>query len=131
MNAAMPSPVVLLVEDEMFVRMTTLDMLEEAGCTVLDAPTGAEALSLLDGARIDLLVSDVGLPDTTGQAFYAACLERFPGLPVIFITGYGAEDLGAELAGNPLATVLGKPFLFRDLASAVNSSLEQGRNARV
>lgn len=131
MNAPTPSPVVLLLEDEMFVRMTTLDMLEEAGCTVLEAPTGAEALSLLEGAHIDLLVSDVGLPDTTGQAFYAACLARFPGLPVIFITGYGAQDLETELAGNPLVAVLGKPFPFRDLANAVAGALQRARAARV
>ncbi|MFD2677241.1 response regulator [Camelimonas lactis] len=131
MNGAAPSPVVLLVEDEMFVRMTTLDMLEEAGCTVLDAPTGAEAQALLEGAHIDLLVSDVGLPDTTGQDFYAACLARFPGLPVIFITGYGAGDLEAELTGNPLVTVLGKPFQSRSLASAVARALERARAARI
>ena len=115
----------------MFVRMTTLDMLEEAGCTVLDAPTGAEAQALLEGAHIDLLVSDVGLPDTTGQDFYAACLARFPSLPVIFITGYGAGDLEAELTGNPLVTVLGKPFQSRSLASAVARALERARAARV
>lgn len=130
MTDPVASPVVLLVEDEMFVRMTTLDMLEEVGCTVLEASEGAGALQLLRQAgRIDLLITDVGLPDINGQDLYASCLELCPGLPVIFITGYGVADLRAGLTGNPLASVLGKPFKFRELTRAIAAALDHARSA--
>lgn len=131
MCASQASPVVLLVEDEMFVRMTTLDMLEEMSCTVIEAAAGAEALTRLQEAgRVDLLISDVGLPDINGQDLYAACLKLCPGLPVIFITGYGSADLSATLDGAPLASVLAKPFRMRELREAVQAALAAGRRAQ-
>lgn len=128
-NASAP-PVVLLVEDETYVRMTTVDMLEEAGCDVIEAASAREAYAIISaGNRIDMLVSDVGLPDATGHAVYAACLSACPGLPVIFVTGYGAHDLEAELTGNPLVTVLGKPFRYKTLAEAVHRALSPAKSA--
>lgn len=128
MTISDPPPIVLLVEDELFVRMTTLDMLEEVGCVVLEAANGAEALALLESTdRIDLLVTDVGLPDIGGLELYAICAKTCPGLPVLFITGYGAQDLQDELAGQPLVAVLGKPYQLRELKRALQSGLDAAR----
>lgn len=119
--------VVLLVEDELFVRMTTLDMLEDAGYAVLEASTGAEALSLLRSApHIDLLVSDVGLPDMDGVSLYDACAAQQPGLPAVFVTGYGCEDLQTQVQAKPLATVLAKPYQQRELSRVIAEAMARG-----
>ncbi|MFC0282729.1 response regulator [Camelimonas abortus] len=124
MTCAARPPVVLLVEDEMFVRMTTCDMLEDAGFTVLEAGDCAAALALLRQAgRVDLLVSDVGLPDMDGVTLYAACRELCPDLPAIFITGYGQDQMVQEMREAPHARVLGKPFQQRDLSAAISELL--------
>ena len=74
--------------------------------------------------RIDVLVSDVGLPGLNGRQLAEAGRERQPTLPVVFITGYAGTELEADLA--PGMTVVGKPFVLdvlteriRDLLAAV------------
>lgn len=132
MTTSNVTPVVLLVEDDMLVRMTTLDLLEEAGCVVLEAANAAEALTLFDAADVvDLLVSDIGLPDIGGLELYDTLRRACPGLPVLFITGYGAENLQIELAGQPLVSVLGKPFQMRELTRMVNTALEVASKTNV
>ena len=81
---------VLVVDDEPTVRMLVTELLVELGYTALEAGTGAEALEVLRAApRIDLLVTDVGLPEGMNgrQVADAARVDR-PDLPVLFITGF-------------------------------------------
>jgi signal transduction histidine kinase/CheY-like chemotaxis protein len=84
------SGVVLVVEDEPDVRMVVVDMLEDIGYTVLAAADGASGLKVLDSeTRIDLLISDVGLPGgINGRQLADAARQRRLDLKVLFITGY-------------------------------------------
>ena len=77
---------VLLVEDEVLVRMTTAVMLADLGHDVLEAETGAEAVDrLIQG--VDLVVCDLGLPDMDGWTLVDQVRERLPGMPVIVASG--------------------------------------------
>ncbi len=114
---AMPEPdalaegaSLLLVEDEEQVRSTTADYLEGNGHRVMVAANAAEALALLESdEHVDLLITDVGLPGVlNGRQAADAARARRPGLKVLFITGYAAGALDAELA--PGMAVLAKPF---------------------
>ncbi len=108
---------VLLVEDEMLVRMTTAIMLAELGHDVLEAETGAEALARL-AQGVDLVVCDLGLPDMDGLALVDQVRERLPGIPVVVASGaVRAEGKGIVW--------LGKPY---DEA-ALRSALDQARAA--
>lgn len=88
---------VLAVDDDALVLMNTVAMLEELGCTALEASSGVEALSLLEGAeRVDLVLTDQGMPGMIGLQLEAHIRRVGKNVPVLIVTGYttlpGAED---------------------------------------
>ncbi len=117
---------VLLVEDQDDVRAVVAERLRELGYMVLEAGDGSAALPLLRSeARVDLLVTDVGLPGgLNGRQIADAARERWPGLSVLFITGYAGGALEGQLA--PGMQVIGKPFALDALAAKVRMMLEAG-----
>jgi PAS domain S-box-containing protein len=103
---------ILVVEDEAIVRMLLVDALEEQEYTVLEAETGNAALTIVASSeRIDLLVTDVGLPGLNGRQLAEMARSLRPGLKVLFLTGYAydaamdKEGLGSntQLLGKPVA----------------------------
>jgi signal transduction histidine kinase len=109
---------VLLVEDEALIRLSTADMLMELGHIVIEAGNAEEALNLLDGEDVDLLLTDLGLPQISGAELARETRKRFPNIPVIFASGYsGAVDGDGRTIEN--AVVLPKPFDDRQLSSAI------------
>jgi CheY-like chemotaxis protein len=90
-----PGQAVLLVDDKDAVREAMAERLRELGYHVLEASDGPAALHLLDnGARIDMLVTDVGLPNgMNGRQVAEAVRERRPGIWLLFITGYPGIEL--------------------------------------
>ena len=116
---------VLLVEDEAAVRAMVAERLRELGYDVLETADGPAALRLLrSGARVDVLVMDVGLPKgLNGRQVADAARERRPGLPILFITGYAGGALEGQLA--PGMEVIGKPFALDDLAAKVRTMMEE------
>jgi DNA-binding NtrC family response regulator len=82
-------PVVLVVEDEVFIRFDVADMLREDGFEVIEASNAQEALEALQsGCRIDLVFSDIQMPGAmNGMGLAGHVLENYPGLPVILTSG--------------------------------------------
>ena len=112
---------VLIVDDEPTVRMLVTDVLEELGYQTLEASDGAVGLRIVQSpARIDLLITDVGLPGAlNGRQLADAARAGRPGLTVLFITGY-AEN--AQLGGGDLEPgmhVLTKPFAIELLVQRI------------
>ncbi len=109
---------VLLVEDEVLIRLSTADMLAELGHTVIEAGNAEDALTLLAGNGADLLLTDIGLPRISGAELAAEARKKLPNLPVIFASGYGgaAGRDGRTIDG---AVVLPKPFDGDQLLSAL------------
>ncbi len=104
-------PVVLIVEDEPLVRMAAVDMIEEAGFTVLQAADAKQALEHLKGkSRIDILFTDIGLPGMRGPELAAEAVKLRDGVKVVFASGYG-EGQGDM----PDAQYLSKPYDQDDL----------------
>ena len=119
---------VMLVEDEQLVRDLAAEALETLGYRVLQAPDGEAALRVLRSAgRVDLLVTDVGLPGMNGRQLADAARERRPGLKVLFITGYAhtaAPDGASADALEPGMALIGKPFALDALAAKVRGMIE-------
>ena len=117
--------VVLLVEDEEVVRSVAAEHLRDLGYEVVEATDGVAALDLLQaGTRVDLLVTDVGLPGgLNGRQVADAARERQPDLPVLFITGFAGSVLQEQLA--PGMEVIGKPFALDALAAQVRRLVPQ------
>lgn len=115
------SAVVLVVEDEPPVRMVIVDVLSDLGYTVLEAGDGRSGLNILETvSRIDLLITDVGLPGgMNGRQLADAARRRRPGLAVLFVTGY-AEGIAADegLLQNSMQ-IITKPFSLEFLTTKV------------
>jgi two-component system cell cycle sensor histidine kinase/response regulator CckA len=116
---------ILLVEDELEVRLVTERILVEAGYTVLTAEEGGRALTLLAGGRrVDLLIADVVTPGMGGRVLAERVLEQAPGTRVLFISGYTADEPLEGLLGRPGVAFLAKPFTVKDLKESVRRLLD-------
>ncbi len=111
----------LVVDDEPVVRMLIAEVLEELGYAAIEAADGASGLRVLQSdARIDLLVSDVGLPgDMNGRQMADAARRGRPGLRVLFVTGNPEGAVAGRLEAG--MDVMGKPFTLEALASRVRA----------
>ena len=112
---------VLIVDDEPTVRMLVVDVLADHGYHVLEAGDGASALRVLQaGARIDLLITDVGLPGgINGRQLADAARDSRADLPVLFITGYAENAVFSHGHLDRDMHVLTKPFAVADLIERV------------
>jgi PAS domain S-box-containing protein len=112
---------VLVVDDEPTVRMLVTEVLEELGYAAIEAADGASGLKVLQSdVRIDLLVTDVGLPGgMNGRQMADAARERRPDLKVLFITGYAENAAIGHGHLEPGMQVLTKPFAMEALASRI------------
>jgi CheY-like chemotaxis protein len=117
---------VLVVEDEPAVRAAIRRMLERAGFEVLEACDGNQAVEEHATTDLDLVVTDVVMPGTLNGADVADQLRATrTALPVLFVTGYGADLLAARgvRVDGTMSAVLHKPFSERELLSAVDTIL--------
>ncbi|MFG3502256.1 PAS domain S-box protein [Pseudomonas sp. NPDC047963] len=117
---------VLVVEDEAAVRMLVVEVLQELGYHVLEAVDGNSALPHLAGTqRIDLLVSDIGLPGISGRQLAEIARQHRPDLHVLFITGYAPNaQVRGEFLG-PGMDMLAKPFSIDMLGTKVRQLIER------
>jgi PAS domain S-box-containing protein len=91
---------VLVVDDEPIVREVLADLLEEAGYAVLAAAGGAEALRRLDeGEAVDVLITDLSMPEIGGVALIEAAQARRPSLPAVLLTGYAGDGASIAVSG--------------------------------
>ncbi|MFJ4246986.1 response regulator [Pseudomonas sp. NPDC089741] len=115
-----PAFTILVVEDDDIVRMLIVDVLEELEFKVLEADGGEQALEVLQDPdkTIDLMMTDVGLPDMDGRELATAARKLRPALPILFASGY-AESIDVP-AG---MQVIGKPFSIDQLRDKVTGML--------
>jgi signal transduction histidine kinase/CheY-like chemotaxis protein len=117
---------ILLVEDNEMLRDMGRNLLESCGYCVLIADSPAQALELSSGTRqIDLLVSDVVMPEMNGQELYERLAEQRPGLPALFISGYTRDVVipyGTSKAGPDF---LQKPFTAELFIERIESALRK------
>ncbi|MDO9297919.1 PAS domain-containing protein [Bradyrhizobium sp.] len=111
---------VLVVEDDTVVRGVILEMLGEQGYRTLEAVDGPSGLKILrSGARIDLLVTDVGLPGMNGRQLADQARESRPDLKVLFITGYAESVAIADGFLQPGMEMITKPFDLDNLSRRI------------
>jgi CheY-like chemotaxis protein len=114
---------VLVVDDEPSVRMLVTEVLDDLGYSAIEAADGASGLKVLrSNVRIDLLITDVGLPGgINGRQMLDAARETRPGLKVLFITGYAENATIGKGRLEPGMHVLTKPFAMDKLAARVKA----------
>jgi PAS domain S-box-containing protein len=119
---------ILIVDDEPAVRTVITEVLYELGYAAIEVSDGASGLKVLQSdVRIDLLITDVGLPGgLNGHQMANAARRRRPKLPVLFITGYAESTATGKGALQPGMYVLSKPFAMDVLASRIKSIIKDG-----
>ncbi|WP_159812384.1 PAS domain S-box protein [Pseudomonas sp. 18058] len=117
---------VMVVEDDPAVRMLVLDLLKELGYRGYEAQDATSALPLLESdSRIDLLVTDVGLPGMNGRQLAEIARQHRPGLKVLFMTGYAQKAAERQGFLEDGMDMVAKPFALELLASKIRTMLSQ------
>jgi CheY-like chemotaxis protein len=108
---------ILVVEDDPLIRDMAVTELEEAGYEVMEAASGGQALRLLQtGIAVDALLTDIRMPEANGWEVARAYRQRFPDLPVVYVTGY-AEQMQPVPGG----VVISKPYRMAQLVDLLNA----------
>ncbi len=117
---------ILLVEDEEAVRAFAARALSSRGYEVFEAATGAEALEVMEECEgaIDLVVSDVVMPEMDGPSLLVELRKKRTDLKIIFVSGYAEEAFEKNLPEGEKFTFLPKPFTLKQLAMTVKDVLE-------
>jgi signal transduction histidine kinase len=119
---------ILLVDDDAAVRQVTADMLRELGYQILEAGSGGAALETLStNSVIDLLLIDFAMPGMSGADVTRRVSDRYPLLPVLFMTGYADR---AALTGISETQVVGKPFRGEELTDKIRHALARSSTPR-
>jgi CheY-like chemotaxis protein len=117
---------ILLVEDEATVRTLAKKILSQKGYRVLEASDGAIALRLAAAhvGEIDLVLTDVAMPNLGGRGMVEELRELSPGIRVLFMSGYPKEEIFRDKGSDNRVPYLQKPFTGETLFSEVRSALD-------
>jgi DNA-binding response OmpR family regulator len=117
---------VLIVDDEPSVRALAVRVLTVAGYRTIELPDGREAWDLLRQGepRVDLVLTDVVMPQLMGTELAALIGEHLPHIPVLLLSGYDPAELRARGIACPVELIT-KPFAIDDLVRRVRAALSQ------
>ena len=117
---------ILLVEDEEGLRALNARGLTSRGYTVLEASNGVEAIEAFDKyGHVDLVVSDVVMPEMDGPTLLRELRQRDPEVKIIFVSGYAEEAFSKNLPSQEQYAFLAKPFTLKQLVAEVKKTLIQ------
>ena len=125
--AAGGSETVLVVEDEEAVRSLARRVLTNRGYTVIEAADGREALALVAAPEVslDLVLTDVVMPELGGQELVSRLVDRHPGVRIVYMSGYTDSDKLLPAVIDPAYSFLQKPFSAESLAAKVREALDR------
>jgi DNA-binding NtrC family response regulator len=115
--------VILIVDDEEGLREGLSKLLEIEGYAALAAESGEQALEILQQSHIDLVLTDMRMPGMNGIDLLKKIRERYPGIGVIILTGYGQIESYIEAMNFGAIEYVSKPFKVNELKFIVNKVL--------
>jgi two-component system, NtrC family, response regulator AtoC len=126
-HATANTPHVLFVDDEPQLRGVMAERLGDRGFDVVEAESGERALELLDQFAFDIVITDLRLPGIDGTQVIDAARERYPGIIVIVITGFGTVKDAVNAIKRGVSDYIEKPFQFDELIHVLEKAMEQRR----
>ncbi len=129
--ATLPPLIILLVEDDPAVRHVVHRVLTRHGSTVHEAENGRQAFDVLErlGGGVDLILSDLVMPEMGGLEFSRRVKERWPKTRVLFMSGYTAENAQRESLLDSGASFIEKPFTSESLLMKIREAMDPGSAA--
>ncbi len=118
---------ILIVEDQDRVRHVASRVLRRYGYHTLEASSGAHALEVAAAQEgpIHLLLTDVVMPGMNGSELASRLRDAYPGVAVLFMSGYAGEVLGRDGTLEPDVELIMKPFSVRDLVTRIRRALDR------
>jgi len=118
---------ILVVDDEPLIVKLLEDFLRRKGFSVITATTGYQALNILQNNRVELVISDIKMPQMDGKRFYSAIKANNPALleKLIFITGDTLSDDTRKFLKTIKGRYLKKPFSFDEIMKLIDSMTEE------
>jgi CheY-like chemotaxis protein len=122
---------ILLVEDDPSVRLAVHRVLTRFGCIVHDAENGRLAVETLEqmGGAVDLVLTDLVMPEMGGLEFSKVVKERWPRTRILFMSGYTGETIQRQALLEAGASYIEKPFTSEALMAKVREALDRGQAA--
>ena len=115
-------PNLLLVEDELLIRVSLADALEDAGYAITESASGEDAIAQLERFTFAAVITDIRLgTGPSGWDVARSARQRHPHMAVVYMTGDSAADWASE--GMPSSVMVQKPFAMAQLMTAVSSLL--------
>jgi signal transduction histidine kinase/ActR/RegA family two-component response regulator len=122
---------ILLVEDNKMVKDMVRDVLNNCGCTVIEAGGPRQALEMVNGKHLDLLVTDVVMPDMNGPELYRRLREFFPALKVLYMSGYTQNVIAHNGVLGQEVNFIQKPFAVHDFVRKIEEIVKLPVNTDV
>src|SRR6185295_12289956 len=120
---------ILVVDDEDALRRVLVKKLQSEGYSIVEARDGADAIRLLEDQPIDVVVSDIAMPDVGGVELLQLVRQQKPDVPVLLMTGAPQLDSAVQAVEHGAFAYLVKPFTLEKLATSVARAVKEHRNA--
>ena len=114
---------ILVVDDELLIRDLLYDFFSGRGWHICVAESGEKALRILQEKKVDLVLTDLRMPEMDGLTLTGRLREDFPDLPVVIMTGYPSVDSAVSALRSRVADYVTKPFNINELFKIVNSQV--------
>ena len=123
----MSQPSLLVVDDELLIRDLLYDFFTDQGWSIAVAENGEKALEILKNRRIDLVLSDIKMPEMDGLELAARVREMHPAIPVV-MTGYPSVDTAVAALRSKAADYIVKPFNIHQLYKKLDEQLHDQKS---
>jgi len=115
---------ILIVDDELLIRDLLYDFFVEQGWKTSIAENGQKALDILEDKNIDLVLTDLRMPDMDGLVLTSEMHSSYPDIPVVIMTAYPSVDTAVEALRNRVVDYITKPFNINRLYKTVQAQLD-------
>ncbi len=126
---ASPQGSVLVVDDDPAVRKVVQALLAQGGIEVTAATSGSEALRVLDQHPIDVMITDLNMPEMDGMTLLGRVIKQCPAVPVIILTAHGTVPIAVEAMKRGASDFVLKPFDREELLFVVRKAVAKARHA--
>ena len=123
----MDRPSILVVDDELLIRDLLYDFFSEQGWDISIAENGQKACEILNKKKIDLVLTDLKMPEIDGLTLTGIVQEEFPDIPVVIMTGYPSVDSAVSALRKKVTDYVIKPFNINQLYKTIEKKVRENK----